>query len=147
MMKASILKRSEPKSLTAKILDAEQQMSKRQEEVGVRAAMLVRKIHQQMTAPATLLLAGGIGFIIGELTERQTPKFLGTADKARAGETTPLRTALNLMTWVHTLYTALPIAWIIKSFHQPGASGQAPEQQVRPVAAASDAAGSRRRSK
>jgi hypothetical protein len=100
-----------------------------------------------MTAPATLLLAGGTGFIIGELTKRQTPNSRGTAGKPRAAETTPLRTALNLMTSVHTLYTALPLAWMIKSFHQTDASGQAPERQFQPVAAASGAAGSRRGSR
>lgn len=139
--------RNKPKSLTAQIRDAERQVLKHQRGVGVRATTLVRKIHQQMTAPATLMLAGGIGFIIGELTKRPTPQFRGTADKPLAAETTPLRTALNLMTSVHTLYTALPLAWMMKSFHQTGASGQAPERQVHPAAAASGAAGSRRRSR
>jgi hypothetical protein len=70
-----------------------------------------------MTAPATLLLAGGIGFIIGELTKRQPPKSPGTADKSHAAEISPLTTALNLISSVHTLYMALPIAWMMKSFH------------------------------
>jgi hypothetical protein len=139
---------SKPKSLTAQIRDAERQVLKRQRGVGVRAATLIRKIHQQMTAPTTLLMAGGIGFIIGELTTRQTPNSRGTADKPRTAETTPLRIALNLMTSVHTLYTALPIAWIIKSFHQPGASGrQAPERQSHQAPTAFGAAASRRRSR
>jgi hypothetical protein len=125
---------SKSKSLTAQIRDAEQQVLIQQRGVGVRTATLVRKIHYQITAPATLLLAGGIGFIIGELTKRQTPQSSGTADKPRVVETTPLRTALNLMTSVHTLYTALPLAWMMKSFNQPRTSGQAPEQQFRPVA-------------
>ncbi len=120
-MAAYLLNRSKPKSLTAQIRDAERQVLNRQREVGVRAATLVRKIHQQMTAPATLLLAGGIGFIIGELTKRQTSKFRSTADKPRTAETSPLTTALNLITSAHTLYMALPIAWMMKSFHQPDA--------------------------
>ena len=62
----------------------------RQRRTGVRTATLVRKIQQQMTAPATLLLAGGIGFILGELTQRQTTKSRGAADKVRTPETTPL---------------------------------------------------------
>jgi hypothetical protein len=144
MMKAYILNRSKPRSLTVQIRDAERQVLKRQEVVGVRTTTLIRKMHQQMTAPSTLLLAGGIGFIIGELTKRQTTNNRGTANKQRTTETSPLRTALNLMASVHTLYTALPIAWMIKSFHQPATSGQAPERQFHP--AASGAAGNRRRS-
>jgi len=79
-----------PKSLTAQINAAERQVLNRQQEVGIRTTTLVRKIHQQMTAPATLLLAGGIGFIIGELTKRQTSKKRpGTVDKPQATENSP----------------------------------------------------------
>lgn len=124
-----------PKSLTAQINDAERQVLNRQQEVGIRTATLVRKIHQQMTAPATLLLAGGIGFVIGELTKCQTSKFRGTADRSHAAETTPLRVALNLMTSARTLYTALPLVWMMKSYFQPDASGQAPKYQSHPMAA------------
>ena len=133
MIKAYLSSVSKSKSLTAQIRDAEQQILIRQRGVGVRAATLIKKIHQQMTAPSTLLLTVGIGFIIGELTKRQTPNNLGTADKQRAIGTSPLRTALNLLISVHTLYTALPIAWMMKSFHQPESSGrQATERQARP---------------
>lgn len=120
MMKTYPLNRSKSKSLTltAQIRDAEREVLKHQQWISVRTATLVRKIHQQMTAPATFLLAGGIGFIIGEITKRQTPNSSGTADKPRAAETTPLRTALNLMTSIHTLYSALPLAWLMKSFYQ-----------------------------
>jgi hypothetical protein len=147
MMATYLSNRSNLKSLTAQIKDAERELLNRQRRVDVRTATLVRKIHQQMTAPATFLLAGGTGFILGELTKRQTAKSRGAADKPHTSETTPLRTALNLMTSIQTLYTALPLAWMIKSFHQPGPSGQAPERQVHPMAAASGAAGSRRRTK
>jgi hypothetical protein len=126
---------NKPKSLAAQIRNAERQVLKRQQEAGVRASTLIQKIHQQMTAPATLLLAGGIGFIIGELTTRQTLNSRGNAYKPGMAETTPLRTALNLITLVRTLYMALPIAWIMKLFNQPGASSgcQTPKQQSQPV--------------
>ena len=75
----------------------------RQRGVGVCVATLVRQIRQQMTAPASLLLAVGFGFIIGELTQRQPRIFLGNADQPRAAETTLLRTALNLLASAHTL--------------------------------------------
>jgi hypothetical protein len=147
MIKAYLLKRNKSKSLTAQIRDAEREVWNRQRRVGVCTATLIQKIQQQMTAPANLLLAGGIGFILGELTQRQTAKSRGAADKPRAAETTPLMTALNLMTSVHTLYTALPLAWMMKSFYQPGKSGRAYERQFQPVAAASSAAGSRQKSR
>jgi len=137
MMKAYTLNRSKSKSLTAQIRDAEQQILTRQRGVGIRADTLIKKVHQQMTAPSTLLLTVGIGFIIGELTKRQTTNNRGIANKQRTTETSPLMTALNLMTSVHTLYTALPIAWMMKSFYQPGSSDrQATERQARTVVAA-----------
>ncbi|MDP3589519.1 MAG: hypothetical protein Q8R54_03160 [Methylobacter sp.] len=136
-----------PKSLTAQINAAERQLLNRQQEVGIRTATLVRKIHQQMTAPATLLLAGGIGFIIGELTKRQTSKKLpGSVEKAQVAENSPLRIALNLLTSARTLYTALPLAWMMKSYFQPGESGQIPAHHSQSMATPS-AAHSRRRSR
>jgi hypothetical protein len=127
--------RSNPQSLTAQIRAAEQQVLHRQRAVGVCAAALARKLHQQMTAPATLLLAGGIGFIVGELTRHPSSASPGTADKRRPAETTPWRTALNLLASAHTLYTALPLAWLMKSSRPPGASRPAPQRRDRPVAA------------
>ncbi|MEC4748933.1 hypothetical protein [Methylomicrobium sp. Wu6] len=130
MMKATLPNRIKPPSLTAQIRDAELRVLKRQRGVGVRTDMLVQKIHQQMSAPATLLLAAGIGYILGEITQRQSPKFRGDV----AAGTTPLRSALNLMTSVQTFYRALPLVWLMKSFRQPGARSQAPERQFPPGA-------------
>jgi len=139
---------SKSMALTAQIRDAEQQILIRQRGVGARADNLIKKIHQEITAPSTLLLAGGIGFIIGELTKRQTTYNRDSANKQRTTGTLPLRTALNLLSSIHTLYTALPIAWMIKSFYQPRASERpAPKQQSQPVSAASGAADNRRRSR
>jgi hypothetical protein len=146
-MKANFLNRSKSRYLTAHIREAERQVLIRQRGVSVRSTTLIKKIHQQMTAPSTLLLAGGFGFIIGELTKRQTSNHRGTAGKLSITRTSPLRTALNLMTSIHTLYTALPIAWMLKSFHQPGASDQATGRQSQLVPEASGAAGNRQRTK
>ena len=145
MMKTCV---SKPRSIKAQIRDMEQLVLIRQRGVDDRATKLICKIHQQMTAPTTLLLAGGIGFIVGELTKRQIPNSRGNADKPRVAETSSLTTALNLITWVRTLYMALPIAWIMKSFHQPGASSgrQAPNRQACQVPTASDGAGNHRSS-
>ena len=146
MIKGYLLKQNKPKSLRAQILAAERELLNRQQRVGISTATLVRNIHQQVTAPAALLLAGGIGFILGELTRRQTTQSRGAADKLSTTETTPLRTALNLMTSIHTLYTALPLAWLMKSFYQPDLSGQTSERQFQPMTSAPNATDSRRRS-
>jgi hypothetical protein len=148
MIKVYLSSVSKSKSMAAQIREAEQQILIRQQGVGVRTATLIKKIHQEITAPSILLLAGGIGFIIGELTKRETTNNRGTADKQRTIETSPLKTALNLLTSVHTLYTALPITWMIKSFQKPRGSGrQVPERRSKPVSAASGAVSNRRRSR
>ncbi|MBE0436479.1 MAG: hypothetical protein IBX56_11820 [Methylomicrobium sp.] len=114
-------KQSVSRSLKHRIRDAEAQLLNRQRKIDTRSATLIRNIRQQITAPSTLLLAGGIGFIIGEITKRHDSKQRDTTDKPVAAETSPLKTALSLMGSMRTLYTALlPLAWIIKSYHQPG---------------------------
>ena len=148
MIRVYVSSVSKSRSLTAQIRAAEQQIVIRQQGVGVRTATLIKKIHQEITAPSTLLLAGGIGFIIGELTRHQTTNIRDTANKQNTTETSPLRTALNLLTSMHTLYTALPIAWMLKSFQKPrGSSRQVPERRSQPVPAASGAVSNRRRSR
>lgn len=148
MIRVYVSSVSKSRSLTAQIRAAEQQIVIRQQGVGVRTATLIKKIHQEITAPSTLLLAGGIGFIIGELTRHQTTNIRDTANQQNTTETSPLRTALNLITSVHTLYMALPIAWKVKFFGKPGTSSrQVSQQQAQPVSAASDSADNRRRSR
>ena len=143
MINACLLKRSKSKSLSAQIREMEQAVMNRQRRLGICNATLIRTIHQKLTAPTTLLMAGGIGFLIGELTQRPTHNGDSTANKTCPADASPLRTALNLISSVYTLYTALPLAWIIKSCHQSGASGLTPKQQLHPAAAS----GNRRRSK
>ena len=134
MFKTNLLSLSKSKSLTAQIRDAEQKILIRHRGVGVRATTLIKKIHQEMTAPSTLLLAGGIGFIIGELTKRQTTNSPDAANKQNTVQISPLKTALNLITLMHSLYIALPLSWKTKFFHQLRASGrQAPERQNQPT--------------
>ena len=142
MINAYLLKCSKSKSLSDQIRETEQELMNRQRRVGICNATLIRTIHQKLTAPTTLLLAGGIGFLIGELTRRPTHNSDSTANKTRPADTSPLRTALNLISSVYTLYTALPLTWIIKSCHQSGTSDLTPKKQLHPTAAS----GNRRRS-
>ncbi len=134
-MASPLLNRNKTNSLTTQIRDAERQVLNRQRKVDFRTDTLMRNIHQLMTAPATLLLASGIGFIIGELTKRQPSVVNATSDKPVAPETSPLRVALNLITSIQSLYSALPIVWMMKTFYPPAPSGQTPEQQVHPAMA------------
>ena len=66
-----LLNQNHSKFLEDEIKDAEWQVMKRHQLVDYRTTILVRKIYQQLTDPVSLLLAGGVGFIIGELTKRQ----------------------------------------------------------------------------
>lgn len=123
--------RMNPTSLSDQIKDAERQVLNRKQKISVDTTSLTRKMREQMTAPTTFLFAGGIGFLLGEITKREPSKSHGTNDKPHAAEVSPLRTALSLVTSIQTLYTALPIAWIINIFNQRSKSSQAPEQSVR----------------
>ena len=126
-----------PKSLATQIREAERQVSNRQRNVSASGATLARQIHQQMTTPASLMLAGGVGFILGELTKRHTFKAQGAADKTCSSAVTiPLTTAINFITSAYTLYTAvLPLAWMVKPPRQPCEQEPIPAHQ--PVADAS----------
>ncbi len=121
------------RSLTSRINNTEKHISNGQRKVDVRIAVLTRNIRQQLTSPATLLLACGFGFIIGELTKHRDSKSIATSNKPETNETTSLRTALSLMTSMRTFYTALlPLAWIIKSFRQPDEIKSSARTTIRP---------------
>lgn len=131
--------RSRSRSLTAQIKYAEQQVLLHQRGIVVRTAGLNRKINQQLTAPASLILASGIGFILGEITRCQRPKLQASGNNSVVAETSPLNTALKLLISAHSLYTALPLAWIIQSFHKSDTAGQAPHRKSRPIKASKKA--------
>ncbi|MGZ5013583.1 MAG: hypothetical protein ACXV7E_06150 [Methylobacter sp.] len=133
-----LLNKNDSTFLEDQIKDAQWQVVKHHQAVDYRTNVLVRNIYRQLTDPASLLLAGGIGFIIGELTKRRPSSSRGTADKAHGTPptetTSPLKVALNLLTSAQTLYTALPLAWLVKSRrHQPGASTQAAKTESHSV--------------
>ncbi|MGZ4971055.1 MAG: hypothetical protein ACXV7H_16215, partial [Methylobacter sp.] len=88
---------SKSKFLDDQIRQAEWRVQKHQQMVDLRTTTLVQNIYRQLTDPASLLLAGGIGFILGEVTKRQTSKPRATdgKDKARSTETSPLKVVLN----------------------------------------------------
>ncbi|HEY8160619.1 MAG TPA: hypothetical protein VIF10_18175 [Methylobacter sp.] len=134
-----LLNKNHSAFLEDQIEDAQWQVVKHHQAVDYRTNVLVRKIYRQLTDPASLLLASGIGFILGELTKRRPSSSRGTADKAHSPPTettSPLKVALNLLTSAQTLYTALPLAWLVKSRrHQPGTSTQAAKTEPHSVPA------------
>ena len=98
-------------SLTVQISEAEGRLRNRRRLVRVRGAALGRTLHQRITAPAMLLWAGGLGFIVGELIQRPTPQSRST-DRSPDSSYSFLETALNLIrlvTWARTLFAALPV--------------------------------------
>lgn len=101
---------SELKSLTAQIRDAEFQVLECQRMAIIRVDTLIQKTQQQMTAPANLLLAAGIGFVLGELTKSKSFKSHDTTnEEPRVAETTDitkiLMSALNQLATINALYT------------------------------------------
>lgn len=114
-MGVSLPNRDSCQSLTLQIKAAERAVLRQQRRVGLGTDRLICRIHQQLTAPSSLLLAGGIGFLIGELTRGQASGAIKTADLP-AKRANLWRNALNFIGSVHTLYTALPIAWLVKSY-------------------------------
>ncbi|MGZ8225519.1 MAG: hypothetical protein ACXWT3_02630 [Methylococcaceae bacterium] len=113
-------------SLAAQIKETEQRLKDRQRNVNVRADILVKDLRQQITSPATLLLAGGAGFIVGELTthppknERRSIQ-PDTVVKSEA-HMTPLRNAIDFMSLAHNLYQLLPLVFIMDIFYPENAS-------------------------
>jgi hypothetical protein len=98
-------------SLNDQIREAGDRLRNRRRLVQVRGATLGRTLHQRITDPALLLWAGGMGFLIGELTRRQTPQAPRDTDRSPDAGHPLFETALNLIKlvdWGHTLFTALP---------------------------------------
>ena len=102
--------RAPTSSLTAQISDAERQLQNRRRLVGVRSVALRRTVQEWMTEPTVLLWAGGMGFLVGELTKRQTPEPQGPNPSPNPGH--PLfdtaRTAIALATLARSVFSALP---------------------------------------
>jgi hypothetical protein len=99
-------------TLAEQIKAIEHRIMSRQQGVHARTDILVKDLHRQMTAPATLLLVGGVGFIVGELTKRPPKKERQAAARTDA-DVTPLKKAVNLMSLLHSFYQALPLVWIM----------------------------------
>jgi hypothetical protein len=114
------------KPLTVQIREAERRLQNRRQGIARDSALLAQNIRRQMSKPVTLLCAAGIGFLLGQLTKPQAHKLRDPAGKSRVVEASPLAVALNLATSIRSLYTALPVVWLMKNFNQRPASARAP---------------------
>lgn len=110
------------RALTVQIEEVGQQIMDRQQCVHARANTLVRHLKHEMTLPTTLLLVGGVGFIVGELTRRPPKKERQAVKRDIIGarlEATPLKEAVNFVSLARRHLT-LPLIWVVDAFLQEG---------------------------
>ena len=67
-MAGTDLQEKTPGSLAEQIAETERRLLNRQQLIGLRRSLLNQHVRQKITSPAALLVAGGVGFIIGDLT-------------------------------------------------------------------------------
>jgi hypothetical protein len=97
-------------SLTLQISAAARRLEHRRRLVGVHGLALRRTFHQWMTEPTTLLLAGSMGFLMGELTHRHALIPRGAAPSPNSGHSffDTARTVIALVKLVRPLFSGLP---------------------------------------
>jgi hypothetical protein len=78
-------------SLSARIDDTEKRLLERRRSIGAHGTQLRHRIHDQMSSPAVLASAAGVGFLIGEST-RDT-----------GSEKSWLQIAVGSMPWMYSL--------------------------------------------
>lgn len=92
------------RSLATRIADTEQRILERRRTASARQVYLEQRIRRQLTSPTVLLLAGGIGFVVGELLRGEPPP---TDDPAAAPAASPLARARDhLVAWARPLFLA-----------------------------------------
>jgi hypothetical protein len=108
-MAANIRQRYKPAALTVQVAQAEGRVLQRRRLVGVRASMLGQSIRRQLTSPAMLLWAGGLGFAAGHFTQREasTPSNI---ERPRGSYNELFARALKLIAFARTLSRAFPSA-------------------------------------
>ncbi len=86
-MSYSITKQNKPESssLIAQIRQTEYQLLHHQKMVNYHSTRLLKKMRRQMTTPSSLWMAGGTGFMLGELTRNRRPSNSETDKKKAAG--------------------------------------------------------------
>jgi hypothetical protein len=114
-------------SLKAQIRDTERRVLQREALVRLGKIKLIGNLHRQITSTASLMLAGGIGFMTGELSKCPKRRSSASAVNAPSTEKTPLRNAITLILMARTFYTSFPVTWLIKRFKQSEISARQPD--------------------
>ena len=108
-MTADIRRRDKPASLSARVTLAEQRVLARRQMVRTRIAVLGQTFRSQMSSPAALLWAGGLGFAAAEFTRRPI-RASGNAERPRPPPTKLIDRALKLIAFVRMLSSVFPAA-------------------------------------
>jgi hypothetical protein len=132
-MAADVRQRHKPASLAVQVMLAEGQVLHRRRLVGVRASLLGQCIQSQLTSPAMLLLAGGLGFVAGHFTKRQASAPSNTKGP-RASHNKLFGKALKLIALARILSRSFPSAVMDPSV-QSGLPSQPPEPRFGSAAA------------
>jgi hypothetical protein len=108
-MAVTIRQRDKPAPLSVQVTQAERRVLYHRRMVVLRASRLGRNIRRQVTSPATLLWAGGLGFAAGHLTKRQasTPS---ETERRRGSHNKLFGRALKLIALARILSRAFPSA-------------------------------------
>jgi hypothetical protein len=131
-MAANMRQRHKATSLIVQVMQAERQVTHRRRLLGVRASMLGQCIRRQLTSPAVLVLAGGLGFVAADCTKRQTSTPSNT-ERPRASHNQLFGRALKLIALARILSRAFPPAAMDPSI-QSGGSSQALAPRFRSAA-------------
>jgi|GEM_PF-913877 hypothetical protein len=117
------------KSLNGQIFAAEQQLLHSRRGVAKSGSRLLGRLQQRMTEPATLLLAGGLGFMFAELTKLQPTNTCKKNARPSLVANTALNIAQGFIIFIHELYTTLPLILIAKSYFDSKKFSGAPESR------------------
>ena len=110
-MTVDVRRRDKPAPLSVRVTLAEQRVLARRQMVRTRIALLGQALRSQLSSPAALLWAGGLGFAAAEFTRRPI-RASGKAERPRAppAPATLIDRVLKLMTFVRTLSSVFPAA-------------------------------------
>ena len=114
-MAFSSLSRFKFKSLNTEIAATEGVLIYQHQHLAVGFGEWIIKVKQCMTAPANLILAGGCGFVLGELSQSYPHHSAGQSPQTVAVvKQSGLSNILNSLAFVHRIYSALPVVLLIK---------------------------------
>lgn len=128
------------RSMAYEIKKAERLIYSRQLRIEQRKATLIRHLHRRITSPMALIMGGGLGFIIGDLTaprHSRRPADSARSKRAASGESS-LTKVLNWIGWWNALTTAWPLTALSHAFQaqsgapQPPAAGEPPQPAPMP---------------